>query len=156
MPTTPGIDHGAEFRRCLLQCDVAGLMAVHKHIAPWDDKLTPEHALISLHMARVEVQNFPFKVRNYSRQWLLDHGYEKVNGQWRRTEAKERQAFVEAVGIASGAFPGNLKGPFNYLVERVQSDAVLNALAKGHHEPQMHSEVMAKARARVRFKARKD
>lgn len=149
------VRHGAEFRRCLLEMDVAGIMALHGACAPrlpGQPEMSPAEATVALHMARADVGNFPKKVRKYSTDWLKDHGFEKRNGQWARSDAHKMKIFSESVGIASG-------GPdreFSKLVVRVQSDAVLECLAKGVVEPEKHKELMVRARAKLRFRKRLD
>ena len=148
-----GVKHGAEFRRCLLECDVRGLIAVHQHIAPYDTPLSPRDATISMHMARADVPDFPRKVRQYSAAWLKDHGYVKEDGQWRRSDALEQQVFAEGVGISSSTISGH-KYKLHHDIERGMSDVLLNAIAKGIHDAPHHTEIMQKERMRIRFKNR--
>jgi hypothetical protein len=149
------VKHGAEFRRCLLHCDIIGLMAIHRHTSPHLKELSVADAWVALHIARVDVSNFPFNVRQYSIEWLKDHGFEKIDGQWQRTAEYQKKIFAQAVGISSNR-AGGTKTRFNREVEKVMSDAVLNSLAKGITEPQMQRESMMKARAKLRFKNRLD
>lgn len=155
MTPEAAVAHGAEFRRCLLHCDVKGLMALHRHTSPHLPEMAVSEATIAMHMARADVTNFPRRVRQYSVDWLQDHGFEKVDGQWRRSVDHEAKVFAEAVGISS-VRAGGSKGRFNLEVERVMSDAVLNSLAKGVREPEVQKENMMKARAKLRFRKRLD
>jgi len=153
--TTPefAMKHSAEFRRCLLEGDVTTLIRLHKLIAPWSNELSPVEATITMHIARVETKNFPRAVKQFSIEWLADHGYVKADGKWQRSDALEKQIFTEAVGISSSAVGGN-KYQLNYKIERGMSDVLLNGIAKGIMEPPMQTEIMQKERMRIRFKAR--
>lgn len=132
---------------------MAKLIALHRLIAPWSEELSPVEATITMHIARVETKNFPRAVRQYSRDWLADHGYVNVHGKWQRTDELEKQIFAEAVGISSTGASGK-KYQLNFKIERGMSDVLLNALAKGITEPPRHTEIMQKERMRIRFKAR--
>lgn len=155
MTPAAAVAHGAEFRRCLLHCDLNGLMALHRHTSPHLPEMTVPDAMIAMHMARADTTNFSRKVRQYSAAWLADHGFEKADGQWRRTADYEAKLFAEAVGISSMR-PGGGKSRFNRRVETVMQDALLNCIAKGVREPEMQKENMLKARAKLRFRQRLD
>lgn len=79
--------HAAEFRRCLVELDVAGIRKLHAHVCP---HLPPpkndDEALYTLHLARVECTNLPAKLRAYSRAWL--------------DERVRRPPIANAVGVA--------------------------------------------------------
>lgn len=151
MSTELGVRHGAEFRRCLLECDVGGLIALQKHVD--GNELSPYDATISLHMARVEVSNFPRKVRDYSVAWLKERGYIKKDGRWQRSDALELRVFGEAVGISSSTIGGH-KYKLHHDIEYAMSDTIMNAYAKGIMEAPMHVELLDKTRTRIRFKHR--
>lgn len=147
--------HGSEFRRCLIEGDVRGILALHRHVSPHLPQPTMADALVSLHMARVECSIIPEQAKRWSRAWLLDNGYTRKDGRWQRTDTKELRIFASAVGISSG-MPGTPKNRFNYQVEAIMEDALLNSMAKGINEPQMQKENMLKARAKLRFRKRLD
>lgn len=153
--TAVAANHGSEFRRCLIEGDVHGIVALHKHVNPHLPEPTVADALVSLHMARMECKFIPEQAKRWSRAWLLDNGYQRKDGKWQRTTFKEFRVFADAVGISSG-FPGRPKSPFNHRVEAVMEDSLLNSLAKGVFEPEMQKEGMMKARAKLRFRMRLD
>jgi hypothetical protein len=147
------LKHSAEFRRCLLECDVTKLLQLHRLIAPYSPGMSAAEAAVTMHMARVETKNFPLKVRQYSVEWLADQGYSKIDGGWQRIDALEKKVFAEAVGISSSTASGH-KLPLNRKIMRGMSDVLLNGIAKGIMEPERHTEIMQKERMRIRFKAR--
>ena len=149
------VKHGAEFLRCLMEGDLRGIMALHRHIAPFAAEMTPADALVSLHIARMEANSIPEQAKRWSRAWLLDNGYERRDGRWQRTDTKERTVFAEAVGISSSS-PGGHKTPLNYRIQAAMEDSLLNSLAKGIFEPQKQKEGMMKARAKIRSRQRLD
>lgn len=66
-----GLQHAAEFRRCIEQLDVVGVRRLWQHVSPHlpqpkDDR----EALHTLHLARVRVETLPPKMRQYSQDWL--------------------------------------------------------------------------------------
>lgn len=148
------MQHNAEFRRCLIEGDVHGIVALHKHVNPHLPEPSVADALVSLHMARVECKFIPEQAKRWSRAWLLDNGYRRKDGKWQRTTFKDFRIFADAVGISSG-FPGRPKTPFNHRVEAVMEDSLLNSLAKGVFEPEMQKEGMMKAREKIRFRDRR-
>lgn len=67
----PGHDHGAEYRRCLIELDVAGMRKLsahtHPHLAqPASDLET----LTSIHIARTQARTLPLRLRQFSYKWL--------------------------------------------------------------------------------------
>lgn len=67
--------HGAEFRRCLLELDVVGVMRLWAHVAPHlGQPATPMEALYALHMARTGAKSIPLAQRLYSQRWLNERG----------------------------------------------------------------------------------
>ena len=146
------MQHATEFRRCLLEMDVAGIMRLWRHVSPHLPQPTEAEALIQLHIARCEAKRFPLKAKDYSKAWLADQGYQKIDGQWVSGLPKPK-AVAEAVGISSRSAGGYVL-PLNRKVMQHMGDALLNTLAKGVVEPQVQKEAMLKARDKVRFKAR--
>lgn len=133
--------HAAEFRRCLIEIDVTGIMRLSKHVFPHVDEMTPAKALIALHMARVKTETIPERLREYSRQWLADCA---------EAAMPNVGHVVEAVGIASKSNDPR----FSAEIVRAMRDALLDGVAKGITEAPMQKELMMKARQRVRFQAR--
>jgi len=155
MESELAIKHGSEFRRCLLECDVGGLIALHRAAYPHLKDIGASEALTSLHMARVDAKSMPRKVKAYSTAWLKERGYEKSGGRWDRSERLYTKVFAEAIGLSSSTLGGH-KLPFNRQVERAMSDAAMNCIVKGVTEPPMQKECILKARAKLRFRKRLD
>lgn len=120
-------------QRCIRDCDAALAMRIWKHERP--DAPQPENihqATMMLHYARTVLNNIPHKERFWSHRWLIDNNY--PSGLPDHLKAKAERMYptaVGAVGIASGSGPGS-KGPFNYAIEKVMCDAVLEMEADGH------------------------
>lgn len=146
------MQHAAEFRRCLLEMDVEGIIRIHRHVSPHLPVPSAAEALVSLHIARCETKRFPLKGKAYSLAWLSDHGWEKHDGQWSQGLPRD-QAVAEAVGISSRSLSGHVL-PLNRKVMQYMEDALLNQMAKGVTEAPRQKEAMLKAREKVRFKAR--
>ena len=115
--------YGAEFRRCLVELDVAGIIALHRHTAPHLPVPTPVQALISLHQARTMAKSVPQKLRDYSRAWLEE-----------RAKMPGRPIISDAVGIAvKSSDPGlrdALEGGMTRVVRAALADGVAAADAK--------------------------
>jgi len=143
------VGHAAEFRRCLIEADVVGIMAIWKHVAPHLADTSPADALCSLHIARVDAKTIPRKLKTYSAAWLAERGIQKIEGRW-VTGLEKTNPVAESVGIASkSADPA-----FAKKIVRGMEDALLNGLEKGIVEPPMQRELMLAARAKIRFRAR--
>lgn len=143
--------YAAEFRRCLIEIDVSGILKIWRHVMPHLATLGPSEALCALHIARCEARSVPEKLKLYSVAWLAERGWQKSDGQWIAGMPKSGP-IAEAVGISSGTASGQVL-PFNRKVMRAMQDALLNGLEKNITEPPMQRELMLKARAKVRDKA---
>lgn len=125
-------------------------MKLWAHVAPHLAKQSPGDALASLHLARCEAEFIAPTLKEYSREWLAERGFQKVDGQWIQGPPVTN-GIVEAVGIAS-----TCRDPvFNRKIVVAMTDALQNGLVKGITEPQMQKELMRKARDRVWFRARR-
>ena len=144
--------HSSEFRRCLLEMDVDGIMRLSRHVDPHLPAPSAADALVSLHIARCEAKRFPANAKAYSEAWLAEQGYQKIDGQWVGGLPKPK-AVAEAVGISSRSAGGYVM-PINKKIMQYMEDALLNTMAKGITEPQIQKDAMLKARDKVRFKAR--
>jgi hypothetical protein len=115
--------YGTDFRRCLLELDVAGIIALHRHTAPHLPEPTPIQALISLHQARTMAKSIPEKLKAYSRRWLEE-----------RARMPSAPVIAEAVGIAvKCSDPGlhaALEGGMTRTVRAALADGVAAADAK--------------------------
>lgn len=141
--------YNGEFRRCLIELDVAGIIRLHRETSPHIPPPKPADALISLHMARFLATTLPRKLRAYSHAWLKER-----NITWTREDGwifrPPDNVVAEGVGIASKSqVPG-----LSQKIVHAMSSALLNGIAKGIIEPPMQREVMLKARDKVRFKLR--
>lgn len=152
------MDHHAEYRRCLLEADVPGMMRIWKHTNPNHPQPSPSDALLQLHIARAEAKSIPKKAKMYSFDLLYDYGFKKINGEWVQGEPPvftgEGAPSVASlsVGIAS-------KSSYKEVRERIMAamkDAYLNEVAKGITDPVIQRGKMLQARAKQRFKMRMD
>jgi hypothetical protein len=141
------MEFAAEFRRCLLEADVAGIMRVWAHTNPHLATLPPADCLVALHMARVEAKYIPRKLKLYSLDFLDERGYRKIDGQWIQGKPRE-QEFLEAAGVASKSNDPRVAKR----IVRAMSDAYLHAVAGGITEAPIQKERMLKARAKERSK----
>jgi hypothetical protein len=132
-----------DVRRCLVTCDVAGLMP---HLA---QEIGPAGALIALHMARVEAAFIPDRLKRSSLAFLAARGVARVAGRW-ITDPQPSDEVISAAGIASRSADPRV----SQAIVRAMGDAYLDALAGGIDEPQVQKERMLKARARERFRMR--
>lgn len=67
--------HGAEFRRCLIDLDVQGMMRLSAETAPHLAKADEKGTLYAMHLARTEMQTIPIGLKIYSQRWLNERGY---------------------------------------------------------------------------------
>lgn len=115
--------------------------------APAYESLTASEAFLALHMARVEAQSIPLKLRQYSLALLREHGIFRDAESWTKGEP-QKPVVAEAVGIASASSePG-----FAKVIVGVMSDALSNARAKGIVEPLEQRETMLAARRKFKFR----
>lgn len=138
----------AAFRYCVLALDVPRMLILREVLEPHLPRLSPTEAMCALHMARLEMRTCPRKLKLYSRDWLRERGYEKINGQWRQGPPPD--VIAEAVGISSNSRVPGLAAK----IIRAKIDALNNARAKGITEPEWQKELMEKARQKIRFNGR--
>lgn len=144
-----GRKHGPEFRRCLIQMDVDGLVKLWRHVAPHLADQPARDILISMHIARCEMRSLAPSLKDYSEAWLLERGYRKIEGRW-INGPEPQEAIAGAVGIAvKSSDPLVAKR-----IHRAMDDALQNALARGIIEAPIQKERMLQARARERFRMR--
>jgi hypothetical protein len=108
-------------------------MKLWRHVRP--DMPQPENkhqALVLIHHARTQMRKMPNKYRFYSHRWLRDNGLPSALPDEMKPRAERMYpVIVKAVGVASGSGPGS-KGPLNYAVQKIMSDAVLECQADGY------------------------
>ena len=141
-------DFSSEYRRCLMTCDVAGLLRLWAHTDPHLPQPSPADAIVSLHIARCEMKFIPKKHKDYSREFLSERGYNKIDGQWVMGKPKEAE-IVGVAGIASKSRDPRLSKK----IVTAMSDAYQDAVAGGINEPEIQRERMLKARQKIRDKA---
>ena len=141
------MDHAAEYRRCLMTADVAGIMRLWAHTDPHLPQPSPAEAIIVLHMARHDRKYMPRHLKEYSREFLAERGYRKIDGQWVAGVPKEIEV-VGSAGIASKSRDPRLSKK----IVTAMSDAYMHARAGGVSEPEIQRERMLKARQKIRDK----
>jgi len=118
--------HAAELRRCLIECDVAQLRKLWRHVAPGlPQPDNDSDALVSLHLARTQAHTIPFRARAYSHRWLVDQGYPSALPDNLKPKAERiYPRVVDAVGISVNAL-SNLFKPITGIVRGAMEDAVM-------------------------------
>lgn len=133
----PGIAHAAEFRRCLLELDVAGIRRLWRHVSPHlHQPATAEEALHTVHLARLQLRGLPARARRYSEDWLFSN--------------KARAKISHAVGIAVSA-PAH-RATQAHAIRHAMTEAVTLAIRDGVDIDKEAGEVrerMMRARARA-------
>jgi hypothetical protein len=141
--------HEAEFRRCLLQADVSGIMRVWRATAPHLAQLTEKESLLALHMARVDAKSIPKRLKEYSLRLLEEHGIEKHNGKWTQGPPT-KSVFSESVGIASMSMGPRTQ--WNHSVMNIMRDGLYKAFSKGVVEPVEQRFIMLDERKKFKFR----
>lgn len=134
-------DHSAEFRRCLVDCDVQGAMKIWVHVFP--NMPLPgneEETLMVIHMTRTATERLPFRFRAYSHRWLMER---QANNPAIRSllpdDLKPRAErmyprVVSAVGICVATF-GNKKTDYHHHVSTKLCELVADMYADGIEDP---------------------
>ena len=144
-----GARHAVEFRRCLVQTDVDGMMKLWAHVAPHLANQSPKEALVSMHMARCEMKHISPRLKIYSEAWLFERGYRKIEDKWVSGPPPD-EVIASAVGIA-------VRSKYEAVRKRIHdamTDALENERAKGTTDPCKQRGAMLAARARQRFRLR--
>jgi hypothetical protein len=125
--------HSADMLRCIRDLDHETAKALWKQVRP--NSTQPENdyqAILMLHYARASLWNMPEHLRLYSHCWLRDEGVPSPLPDKLKPKAERMYPVgFRAVGVAS-IKTGGEKTAFNYAVQKVMSDAVLEAYADGH------------------------
>jgi hypothetical protein len=127
----------AEYSDNMLQCireiDHELAMKLWKHVRPWAAQ--PENdlqAIIMLHYSRTQIASMPEALRLYSHCFLRDHGMPSALPDHLKPKAERLYPVgTRSVGVSSGKAGGS-KTSFNFAVQKVMSDAVLETYADGH------------------------
>lgn len=64
------VKYGLEFKRCLIDLDVDGMMKLWKHVAPHLAAGDRNGTLYSMHLARTQMETCPIGLKLYSQRWL--------------------------------------------------------------------------------------
>lgn len=69
----------SEFRRCLVECDVAGVRRIWQHVSPHlPQPRDDDEAEHTIHLARVGMETIPDTLRRYSKAWLAERATGRV------------------------------------------------------------------------------
>jgi hypothetical protein len=147
--------HSAAMYCCIRDIDAETAVRLWKQERPHAPQ--PENtyqAVMMLHYARTKLASMPQRLRFYSHCWLRDEGLPSALPDHLKPKAERMYPVgVRAVGIASGSAPGR-KGPFNYAIEKVMSDAVKETYADGHeNQPEIVRARMLEKRAEFKRRA---
>jgi hypothetical protein len=144
------MEHAAEFRRCLVDLDVAAAMRLWAHVNPHLPQPTSAGQMtIVLHHARTQANSVPLKLRAWSHRWLLDH--DLPSGLPDALKPKAERLYpkiIEAVGISVNVSSPEMK-PVAEEVQRAMSDAVLESFADGITDPVLVSAAMKRGREKA-------
>lgn len=123
-------------RRCLENCDVAGIRALWAQIAPESPQPGSDaEALAAIHRARTEASSISPRSRAYSHRWLLDHGLPSGLPDDLLPKAERLYPrIVESVGISAN-FRSPILKPAKPLIEGAMSAAVEECYADRRTEP---------------------
>lgn len=143
------MDHAAEFRRCLEECDVSGIRRLSAHVMPHlPQPKSDAQALVSIHHARTQSVWIRLPLRAYSHRWLLERGLPSgLPDELKPSAERLYPQKTAAVGISV-----NSKYPVvQRAIHGAMRDAVLETYADGHAEqPEIVKARMMEARARER------
>lgn len=130
------MNHAAEFRRCLEECDVVAVRKLWQHIAPNAPQPASDfEALATIHRARTESMWASLSLRAYSHRWLLDHELPSALPDELRPKAERMYPrIVEGVGISVNTNSEILK-PIVGEIRQAMSDAVMESYADGTTDP---------------------
>ena len=140
------MEHSAEMRRCLEECDAAAARRLWAEIAPHlPQPESDKAALARLHYARTQVDFLTDRQRAYSHWWLLDRGLPSGLPDHLKPEADRlHQRKVGAVGISVNSQSRVVKEA----ITGAMQNAVEEAYADGHgDEPKIVRARMMRARA---------
>ncbi len=139
-----------EFRRCLVDLDVAAFRKILAAINPGERQPKDDaEALIVLHHARTQAQSVQFNLRAYSHRWLCERDLPSgLPDELKPRAERIYPQIVEAVGVSVKAM-SEAGIPLAKAIERAMSDAVEDAYAGGNRNPDFVKARMDEARTRV-------
>ena len=144
------MEHAAEFRRCLVDADVAGLRRLWAHAFPGIEVAqTHGYAETVLHIARTEAQSVDDALRALSHRWLTERGLpSRLPQDMRPLSERHEPRIVSGVGISVVATTPSRQGLADAM-HAAMADAVEDAYAHGLTDPAFVSARMDDARLRV-------
>jgi hypothetical protein len=144
-------NHSAEFRRCLVDCDVQGIMRLWAHVAPKMPRPeTDEDALICIHITRTITERIPFRFRAYSHSWLTERNLRSMLPDDLKPRAERMYPrIVSAVGICVATL-GNRKTDYHHHVSTKLCNLVADMYADGIEDPVIISARMKELHDRLR------
>jgi hypothetical protein len=145
------VSHQDNFRRCLIEGDVAGARRLWAHVAPHlPQPKTYAEAEAVLHMTRTTTQSIEFKLRAYSHAWLIERNYpSRLPDDLKPKAERMYPRTVEAVGISVNAGSSAL-APAVVGIRGAMENAVLDAFAEGKTDPGFVNGRMMEARQRAK------
>jgi hypothetical protein len=142
------MEHAAEMRRCLIECDVAAARKLWHQIAPKAPAPKTDHdALCTIHYARTISIVVNLRLRAYSHHWLTDRGLPSgLPDELKRKADRLYPHISDAVGVACKShFPEVANA-----VQAAMSEAVMDCYAENRREPSYVKPIMMERRARVK------
>lgn len=139
-----------DIRRCLIECDVAGMRKLWGQVAPHLSQPASDHeALIALHHARTQAESVPIKLRLWSHRWLTERHFPSgLPDELRPRGEQVHPVVVEAVGICVKARSPE-RAPAAEFVREAMSGAVLEMYADKVRDPVRVKARMMECRARA-------
>lgn len=146
-------EYAAEFRRCLVGLDIAGIKAIWGHAFPnMPQPSSDEQALLCLHMARTQAKSIQFPLRAYSHRWLTERGYpSQLPDELKPSAERMYPVVVTAVGISVNYTAKHLK-PAGKLIEKAIAATIEDAYANGDTEPDLIKTLIEETSQRERKK----
>ena len=123
------MQHAAELRRCLVDCDVVAIRRLWAHVSPQlPQPETDAAAMVSIHHARTTMATMPLKLRAYSHRWLLDHGFPSgLPDEIKPRAERMYPQIAEGVGISVHTSP--LLKPVGVMIRTAMEGAVMDVYA---------------------------
>ena len=139
-----------EFRRCLIDLDVAAVRKIWPVIAPNRSQISSDQdALTVLHYARTQAESVPFELRAYSHKWLCERSLPSgLPDELRPSADRLYPRTVEAVGVSVKSLSEAGK-PLAAAIQLAMSEAVAEAYADGRRDAPFIKARMDEARERV-------
>jgi hypothetical protein len=139
-----------DVRRCLEECDIAGIRRLWQHVAPGVPQPETDFlALATIHRARTQAESIRLKLRAWSHRWLLDHNLPSALPDKLRPKAERMYPIVvSGVGISVNA-RSEMMQPVALAVRQAMSDAVMEAYADHQTEPTFVKARMMEARIKI-------